>query len=94
MKTYQPQPIDTSGITVDAGVLDLIELMARNAHDIWAQKRIEDGWQFGAVRNDARKEHPCLVPYNELPESEKDYDRAMALETLKVILSLGYRLQK
>jgi ryanodine receptor 2 len=75
-------------------ILDLTELLARNAHDIWACQRLADGWRYGPRRDDARKEHPSLVPYEELPESEKEYDRSTALETLKAMIARGYRVEK
>ncbi len=91
---YQPEPIDTSRVTLRKEVREVTELLARNAHDIWARQRLTDGWRFGPKRNDQKKEHPCLVPYDELPESEKEYDRNAAMETLKAILALGYRIVK
>jgi ryanodine receptor 2 len=91
---YQPEPIDTSRVTLGKDVCELTELLARNAHDIWAQQRLADGWSHGPRRDDEKKEHPCLVPYEDLPESEKEYDRKAAMETLKAILALGYRIVK
>ena len=93
MKQYNPQPLDTSQIELSAELLELTEFLAKNTHDIWAQQRIAEGWQYGAERNDERKEHPCLIPYEDLPESEKEYDRNTAMETLKVILKLGFRIE-
>jgi ryanodine receptor 2 len=90
---YDPEPIDTSRVALGEQVLQLRELLAKNAHDVWARQRLREGWRYGAVRDDARKEHPCLVPYEQLPESEKEYDRATALETLRAILALGYRIE-
>jgi class 3 adenylate cyclase len=92
--TYTPKPLDTSGIDLPGDILELSERLARNTHENWASQRLRDGWAYGPERNDARKEHPCLVPYEELTESEKQYDRNTALETLKVILLLGYRLAR
>jgi hypothetical protein len=92
--TYQPQPIDTSGITLTDDILALQELLARNTHDIWACQRIAEGWRHGPNRDDHQKRHPCLVPYEELPDSEREYDRAVSLATLKAILALGYRIEK
>jgi hypothetical protein len=91
---YEPQPIDTSRVALDGEIRELTELLARNAHDIWARQRLADGWHFGPKRNDQKKEHPCLVPYEELPDSEKAYDRNAAMETLKAIVALGYRIMK
>jgi hypothetical protein len=91
---YQPKPIDTTHVQLTGDILDLTELLATNAHDIWAQQRIAEGWRYGSRRNDAGKEHPDLVPYEELPESEKEYDRQAAIETLRAIIALGYRIEK
>jgi len=66
--------------------------LAENAHDVWAKQRLADGWRYGPTRSDNKKEHPCLIPYGELPESEKEYDRTMAAATLKAVIALGYRI--
>jgi hypothetical protein len=88
---YCPQPIDTSAADLNP-LQPLLEALARNAHEIWARERMKDGWSWGPARNDERKQHPCLVSYDDLPESEKAYDRAMVSETLKSVLTLGYRI--
>ena len=93
-KTYIPRPADTSSVVLSEELEQLTEKMARNVHDVWAVGRIADGWTWGPLRDEAKKEHPCLVPYEELQESEKEYDRNTALETLKLILSLGYKIEK
>jgi hypothetical protein len=74
-------------------LLRLTELLAKNTHDVWARRRMDEGWKYGAKRDDANKEHPCLVPYENLPESEKEYDRRTSTETLKVVLALGYKIE-
>ena len=89
---YNPKPIDTSDITLPEELVALTEKIAENVHDVWAVGRIEQGWTYGSVRDDAKKETPCLVPYNELPESEKEYDRNTAMETLKLIIKMGYSI--
>lgn len=91
---YIPHVADTSGIVLPTDLLKLTEQMAHNVHEVWAQTRIQQGWTYGQERNDALKQHPCLVPYDELPESEREYDRNTAIETIKLILSLGYRIEK
>ena len=90
---YIPHPIQTGHIRLREDVLELAELLAKNTHDVWAQGRMDQGWRWGPARDDARKEHPCLVPYEDLPESEKEYDRQTALETLKVITAMGYEIR-
>ena len=92
--SYQPEPIDTSNISLTQEILELRELLAENAHDLWARQRMAQGWSYGPERSDQRKENPCLVPYAQLPESEKEYDRQAVMETLKAILALGYRIEK
>lgn len=91
---YEPRPIDTSRVKLTDDILELTELLSRNAHDIWARQRLADGWRHGPRRDDARKEHPSLVPYEELSESEKEYDRSTVLETLKAMIAMGYRVEK
>jgi len=81
-------------VQLPGAIADLIERLAENNHDIWAQQRTRDGWTYGSQRDDAAKKHPDLVPYRELPESEKEYDRKMAVGTIAAILALGYRIEK
>lgn len=90
---YIPKPIDTANIALPASLEELTEQLAEHAHDIWAMQRLADGWTWGPHRDDRTKKHPCLVPYAELPESEKEYDRKTAMQTLKAVLALGYRIQ-
>lgn len=92
--SYQPQPIPTAHVRLGDDILALTEMLARNSHDVWARQRMADGWRFGPRRDDTLKEHPSLVPYEQLAEAEKEYDRQTALETLKTILALGYRIVK
>ena len=91
---YTPKPIDTSAITLTPDILDLTERLAENTHDVWARQRLADGWTHGPARNDQEKKHPCLVPYAQLPESEKQYDRNTAMESIKAILALGYKISR
>jgi hypothetical protein len=89
---YEPQPIDTSGVELPEEIVELTELLARNTHENWARQRVSEDWRYGPRRDDVLREHPGLVSYEELSEEEKDYDRTTALETIKTILSLGYRI--
>ena len=91
---YIPKPFDTKEVHIQEDILALSELLAKNSHEVWAKERISQGWSYGPVRDDARKQHPCLISYEELPESEKVYDRNTAIETLKLILALGYEIKK
>jgi hypothetical protein len=90
----EPQPINTSDVQLDTEILELTDRLAKNAHDVWAQQRLLEGWRYGRQRDDAEKRHPNLVPYENLSELEKEYDRSVAMETLKALLALGYRIEK
>ena len=90
---YQPKPIDTENITLTKEHLKLTELLAKNTHELWSQQRLSEGWTYGEKRDDVKKEHPCLVPYEDLPDSEKEYDRRTALGAIKTFLALGYRIE-
>ena len=84
-KTYTPQPIDTTGVELPEELELLVEQMSKNVHEVWT---------YGEQRNDELKTHPCLIPYEELPESEKEYDRNTAIGTLKLIMKLGFKISK
>lgn len=89
---YQPSPIDVSSVELSSELSALTERLAENAHDLWAEARFAQGWALGEARDDSRKLHPCLIPYDKLPEHEKDLDRGSVLGTLKAIQALGYRI--
>jgi ryanodine receptor 2 len=91
---YRPRPIDTTEVALSPEILALTERLAENAHDVWAARRMAEGWTYGPQRDDAAKDHPDLVPYADLPESEKQYDRSTAMETLKAIVALGYHISR
>lgn len=92
--TYKPQPLKTETIKLPEEIYTLQEQLAENIHEVWAQQRFQQGWSYGPERNDLKKEHPNLVPYNQLTEEDKDYDRNTAMETLKTIMLLGYTIEK
>ncbi len=91
-KRFKPSAIDTSNITLPRDLQELVELLAENSHNVWSQQRLSDGWSHGHERDDSDRKHPCLIPYERLPEQEKEYDRNSVVETLKVAMKLGYRL--
>lgn len=93
-KNYAPQPIDTCDVELPAELSQLIEQMSKNVHEVWAKSRMDQGWTYGLERSDELKQHPCLIPYEDLPEIEKAYDRDTALGTLKLIIKLGFRITK
>ena len=90
---YQPQPIDVGDVALDPSLNALVEALAENVHDTWARGRMDQGWTYGPARDDAAKKHPCLVPYADLPESERDYDRNTAMSTILFILAKGFAIK-
>lgn len=93
-KKYIPQPIDTHDIKLPEELEMLVEQMSKNVHEVWAETRISQGWTYGEQRNDELKTHPCLIPYEELPEEEREYDRNTSIGTLKLIMKLGFKICK
>ena len=91
---YVPAPIDTNDVDLTPDIMELCELLAKNTHEVWSETRIKYGWSYGEERNDANKKHPCLVPYEELSEAEKEYDRNTSIQTLKLIMKLGFHISK
>jgi len=91
-ETYIPQPLDTSDIVLPKELEQLVEEMSKNVHDVWAETRIKQGWKYGSERNDEKKTHPCLIPYEDLPDEEKEYDRNTSIGTLKLIMKLGFKI--
>ena len=94
MTTYVPHTIDTSHVTLSSDLQELVERLAQNNHDHWARMRIDEGWRYGAGRNDNAKQHPDLVSYNQLPETENEYDRKTVVEAIKAIIALGYDVRE
>ena len=93
-RDYRPSPLDLKNITVPKGLENLIEALAKNVHETWAEGRLKEGWTFGPKRDETLRQTPCLVPYEDLPEEEKEYDRKTALSTIGFILASGYTLVK
>ena len=93
-EAYTPSPVDTSHVVLSEELMGLTEELARNVHEVWSAGRIAEGWRWGPERDDVLKENPCLVPYDELPEREKVYDRKTSVETLKLIVALGYTIER
>ena len=94
MRKYDPHPIDASHFQLPDTLKELLEAIAENSHEVWARQRISEGWVYGEKRDDEKKKHPDLVPYSDLTESEKEYDRKMAKETLMLVQRLGYKISK
>lgn len=94
VEEYEPHPIDVDSIPLDGDLEELQEAIAENAHDVWAEARKKEGWTYGKERDDSNKLHPDLIPYTALPDSEKEYDRIMAFNTIKLVKKLGFDIVK
>lgn len=91
---YIPAPMDLSSVDLPESLIQLSERIAENVHEVWAKARMDEGWTYGEKRDDIHKKHPCLVPYDELPEEEKEYDRNTAMNTIKMVKKLGFRIER
>ncbi|HAE24030.1 MAG TPA: Ryanodine receptor Ryr [Prevotellaceae bacterium] len=91
---YTPTPVDTTNILLPEELMALAEAISKNVHEVWAQNRMNEGWTYGPVRDDQKRQTPCLVPYDQLPEEEKAYDRNTAFGTLKFIVAQGFKIEK
>ena len=94
MKTYTPKPLDLSDVELTEDLNELREAIAENAHEVWAQNRWREGWRYGPRRDDELRQSPDMVPYSQLSEGEKSYDREMAMNTIKLLTKLGYDIVK
>lgn len=94
VEEYEPHPVDVDQIPLDGDLEELQEAIAENAHDVWAEARMKEGWTYGKERDDKNLKHPDLIPYTALPDSEKEYDRIMAFNTIKLVKKLGYDIVK
>ncbi|MBO5874890.1 MAG: Ryanodine receptor Ryr [Alistipes sp.] len=91
-RVYTPSPIDTTDVVLPSELDGLVEVIAKNVHEVWAQGRLAEGWRYGTERDDAKRLTPCLVEYEELTEQEREYDRHTAIGTLKLITKLGFKI--
>lgn len=91
---YIPEPMDLSSVDLPESLIQLSERIAENVHEVWAKARMDEGWTYGEKRDDIHKKHPCLVSYDELPEEEKEYDRNTAMNTIKMVKKLGFRIER
>lgn len=91
---YDPKLIDTSDVLLQDELLALTEKIAENVHNVWAIGRISEGWTYGEVKDTSKQKTPLLIPYSDLPDCKKEYDRNTTLETLKLIVKMGYMISQ
>eukprot|EP00057_Strongylocentrotus_purpuratus_P023442 XP_011677916.1 PREDICTED: ryanodine receptor 3-like [Strongylocentrotus purpuratus] len=90
---YKPAPYNLSTIHLNVKMEKLVELLAENAHNVWAKDRIAQGWTYGLSEETSYKRNPQLVPYNQLNDQAKKLNRDTASETIRTILGFGYALE-
>ncbi len=91
---YKPSPVPVEEIQLPEELNQLVEVMAKNVHEVWAAARMTEGWTYGVQRSEEARTHPGLVPYEKLSESEKEYDRRTAVTTLKLIRKMGFEIKR
>ena len=94
VEDYEPHPIDVDSVPLNGDLEQLQDAIAENAHNVWAKARIKEGWTYGKEFDDEKKEDPTLMPYTALPDSEKEYDRLTAFNTIKLVKKLGFDIIK
>ena len=94
IEDYEPHPIDVDSIPLNGDLEQLQDAIAENAHNVWAKARIKEGWTYGREFDDEKKEDPTIMPYTALPDSEKEYDRLTAFNTIKLVKKLGFDIIK
>lgn len=92
MNHYIPAPLPTEHIKLSAELQEAVRQLSRNTHEIWSAQRLRDGWIYGRERDDAKKYHPCLVPYEELDETERSYDQEIVEQVIKGLMILGFEI--
>ena len=90
LEEYVPHPINVDSIPLDEDLEEVLEAIAENSHDIWVEKMMKEGWTYGSERDEAGRHDPCIVPYTALPEDEREYDRLLAYNTIKLVKKLGF----
>lgn len=63
---YNPQPINTSSVTLTNDLNSIVQQFSEHYHDAWASRKLEGGWQYGDSWSDSQKTHPRLKPYSML----------------------------
>jgi hypothetical protein len=91
---YIPKPEDTSDIVLSKEIMDMTEIIAKNTHENWAKNKIDEGWVYGECLDNEKRTHPCITEYENLSEDDKDYDRITAMETIKLLIKMGYKITK
>ena len=91
MSRYEPSP-DVSGVCLSDEIMADVETIAKSVHDEWQRQRTKAGWGYEGQTDGGK--HPAMVPYEDLPEVEKDIDRATVLQTIRMLHHLGYSIHK
>ncbi len=91
---YVPKPEDTTDIILSKEIMDMTEIIARNTHENWAKNKMDEGWVYGEYLDDEKRTHPCITEYENLSEDDKDYDRITAMEAIKLLIKMGYKITK
>ena len=91
---YKPKPIDTSDVILSEEITDVIEILSRNTHEVWAEQKLKDGWTYAETTNVEKRTHSCIKEYEKLSEEEIRYDKNTVTEAIKVLIKMGYKITK
>ena len=85
---------DTPFPSVEAFDDETVILLAQNEHIRWMNEKFANGWVYAPVRDNAKKHHPLLVPWEQLPQEEKQKDINVAKNIIPMLKSIGLRVYK
>jgi hypothetical protein len=71
---------------------EMMEKLAEAAHNVWMEGKLRDGWQYGPVTDKEKKFHNCLVPYDQLSETDKESDRDLVRGIPRILKLAGYKI--
>ena len=91
---YIANPADLDSVQLPENILALREYIAENVHEDWSHQRMAEGYVYAEKTDEKNKTNKDLVPYCELLDSEKQYDRDMAYNTLRMLYKMGYVIEK
>ncbi|KAG1972845.1 ryanodine receptor [Pimephales promelas] len=90
--TFTPIPVDSSQVEYPPQLEQIKERLAENLHELWLIDKIEQGWNYGPVKDESKKIHSCLVEFSTLPDQERIHKLQSSEEILRTLLAFGVHI--
>uniref|UniRef100_A0A673CUD6 Ryanodine receptor 2b (cardiac) n=1 Tax=Sphaeramia orbicularis TaxID=375764 RepID=A0A673CUD6_9TELE len=91
---FDPQPVDTSNVSVPERLEFVVNKFAEHTHEKWSLQKFANGWVHGEQLCENSKVHPLLKPYRALAEKDKEVYRWSIKETIKSMLAFGWSIER